>query len=266
MPPIWIDSADDPRLAPYQSLKRTNATRWGETFVVEGDKLVERLLASRYAAISLLSEPRLADRFAALAPPGVPVYVLSRREIESLVGFNFHRGALACGRRAPQTVWESQPAPPGATTLVICPHVDDPENLGAIFRNAWALGADGVLLGPTCADPLSRRALRVSMGASLLLDWETVNDVPAALIELRRRQIDTIAAVLDDSAELLDAVPRPARLALVLGGEAHGLAEEVIAACARRVTIPMAGGADSLNVAAATGILLYHFRPGRARL
>lgn len=270
MPVVVIDSRDEPRLAPYRHLKRTNATRRDETFVVEGDKLVWRLLDSRFSVASILAVPALAESFVAQAPPDTPVYVLPRQEIEALVGFNFHRGALACGRRVAERLVAALPPPPAAVSVVVCPHVDDPENLGSIFRNALALGVDGVILGSTCADPLSRRALRVSMGATLALPFETVDDVKAMLIELRTRyEIQTVAAVLDPAAETLAVSARPDRLALVLGSEAHGLPEDIVAVCDRRVTIPMAGAADSLNVAAATGILLYHFRReenGRLRL
>lgn len=267
---VVIDSRDDPRLTAYRHLKRTNATRRDETFVAEGDKLVWRLLASRFHVESILAVPALAESFAANAPAETPVYVLPRQEIEALVGFNFHRGALACGRRVTERLVAALPPPPAGVTVVVCPHIDDPENLGAIFRNALALGADGVVLGSTCADPLSRRAVRVSMGASLALPFETVDDVQATLSELRTRyEIQTVAAVLDSAAETLAVAARPDRLALVLGSEAHGLSDDIIGLCDRRVTIPMAGGADSLNVAAATGILLYHFRRedrGRKRL
>lgn len=258
---VVIDSLDDPRLAAYRHLKRTNAIRRDETFVAEGDKLVWRLLSSRFPVASILAVPALAESLAAQAPADTPVYVLPRQEIESLVGFNFHRGALACGRRVTERLVAALPPPPAAVTVVVCPHVDDPENLGAIFRNALALGADGVVLGSTCADPLSRRALRVSMGASLALPFEAVDDIKATLIELRtKHEIQTVAAVLDPAAEALAVAARPDRLALVLGSEAHGLPEDIVEACDRRVTIPMTGGADSLNVAASTGILLYHFR------
>lgn len=263
MPLVPIDSVDDPRLAAYRSLKRTNATRWADSFVVEGDKLVWRLLASRFPTVSILADPRLAESFAALAPGQTPIYVLPRREIESVVGFNFHRGALACGRRVTLSAVESLPQPPAPLALVACPHVDDPENLGAIFRNSLALGAHAVVLGPSCADPLSRRVLRVSMGASLALPWEVVDDWATWFLALRHKKIETVAAVLDPTAQTLATAARPSRLALLLGSEAHGLADDLVVRCDRRVTIPMAGGADSLNVAAAAGILLHHFCPPR---
>lgn len=264
MPLEPVDRLDDPRLAPYRQLKRTNATRWSETFVVEGQTLVERLLASRFPIVSILATPHCAQRLAALAPNETPVYVLPRPQIEQTVGYNFHRGALACGRRLPASDLRLLlPAPPAPATLVVLPHIDDPENLGAIFRNALALGADAVWLGAGCADPLSRRALRVSMGATLALPWVVEDAAPAALRRLcSENHLELIAAVTDADAAPLEQTQRGPRLALALGSEAHGLPAEWTALCDRRVTIPMSGRSDSLNVATATGILLYHFRPG----
>lgn len=260
---VEITDLEDPRLAPFRHLKRSNATRWTSTFVVEGDKLVARLLTSRYPMESVLAAPNCLDQLGPL-PPGVPVYLLPLARIEALVGFNFHRGLLACGRRVPGPSLADmcggggQIARERPLTLVVCVDVHDPENLGAILRNSAAFGVDGVVLAGRCADPLSRRVLRVSMGASLNLPLLAAPEVPLLLASLRgEHRVSCWATVLDDRADRLDASPRPARLALLLGNEARGLAEPWQQLCDRRVTIPMYRGVDSLNVAVAAAIFLY---------
>lgn len=270
MLPIEIADLHDPRVDAFRNLKRCNATRWASTFVAEGDKLVLRLLASRYPVESVLAAPNCLERLPPL-PDGVPVYVLPLAQIEQLVGFNFHRGLLACGRRVPGSSLaelcgaRGRAAPDHPLTLVVCADIHDPENLGAILRNSAAFGVDGVVLAGRCADPLSRRVLRVSMGATLSLPLVLAPDVPQLLESLRRdHHVPCWATVLDDQADQLDASPRPSRLALVLGNEAHGLEHAWQELCDRRVTIPMQRGVDSLNVAVAAGIFLYELcRRGR---
>ncbi len=267
--PILINSLDDPRLAPYRHLKRTNDTRRAGLFVVEGEKLVERLLASRYQVHSLLLGRRYGERTSLRLPDRCPVFLLDDRLIEELIGFNFHRGALACahraelgGRAAYQQVLDAACAEPSERTVVVvvCPDVHDPENLGSILRSCAGLGATAVVAGNHSADPLSRRVLRVSMGASLELPVWRAADVDRALTELAERWgFARLAAVLDRDAEELRAVRPMARAALVLGSEGPGLDPRWRALCDRSVAIPMQSGTDSLNVAVAAGILLYHF-------
>ncbi len=167
MPRHLITSLDDPRLEPYRNLKDTNRTRWAESFIVEGEKLVRRLIASRFPVESILLGERFESEFRPDVPEETAVYVLPDKLIEPLVGYKFHRGVLACGRRLPGPDL-AELAPPGKPlALIICPEVQDPENLGSILRIASAFAADGVLVGRGSADPFSRRVLRVSMGAAL---------------------------------------------------------------------------------------------------
>ena len=256
---IEIASLDDPRLAPYRQLKATNLTRWSGLFVAEGEKLVRRLLASDYETASVLVARRYLEEFTALAPAETPLYAIPDEWVESLVGFNFHRGVLACGRRkANPSLGDIVPPAGRPATIVICPDVQDPENLGGILRNAAAFGVDLVLLGRRSADPLSRRVLRVSMGAALNVPLYRSDDLPADLDRLRREfGFELAAAVLDADAEPLDAAKRPMRMALLFGSEGHGLERELIELCDRRLTIAMRRGTDSLNVAVAAGIFLY---------
>lgn len=261
MTPELITDLDDPRIAAYRTLKATNQTRDLDHFVVEGEKLVERLLASRFPTASVLVTDRRAPRLAAVVPDDVPVYVIPFERVHELVGFPFHQGVLGCGRRLSWPDWRSLWNEKAETlTLVVCPKISNPENLGSIARLSDVFGVDGVLAGPSCPDPYSRRAIRVSMGSTLRVPILVSNDLPALVDEIQTALCVTVlAAVADRDAEPFEAVGRPRRLALVLGDEAEGVAPEWVARCARSITIPMPGGASSLNVSTAAGILLYHF-------
>jgi tRNA G18 (ribose-2'-O)-methylase SpoU/Xaa-Pro aminopeptidase len=261
MPRIPVDDAADPRLADYQQLNQQNPARWSGYFIAEGDKIAERLIASRYPVQSVLLIPEYAERFAALVSAETPLYVGSRQLLEATIGFNFHRGVLACGRRLPPlSLAETLSATADRATVVVCHDLKDPTNLGSILRTSAALGVRAVVLGPHCADYLSRRVVRVSMAAALQLPIVVAADVGGALARLKREfEFELVATVVDPAAEPLAKARRAAKMALVLGGEAHGLSPEVIAACDRRVTIPMRPGIDSLNVAVAAAVFLFHF-------
>lgn len=255
---IRIVDLDDPRVVMYRHLKDTNQTRYSGQFVVEGGKLVDRLLTSRFPIASVLCTERLKAEIAARVPSDVPVFVVDDAKIGELVGFNFHRGILACGVRKPWPPIVSFADGPTATILV-CPRIDNPENLGAIARIADVFGIDAVLAGPRCPDPLSRRVLRVSMGSALAVPIVVAEDLPAEVAHLRESlDFEAVGTVVDPSAPSLEAFFRPDRLALFLGSEGHGLDQEWLTFCDRLVTIPMRPGAESLNVAVAAGILLYH--------
>ena len=261
MPEIPIDDLDDPRLAPYRHLKATNATRDLGLFVLEGEKLVDQLLVSRYPAVSVLATDRHAARIAPGLPADLPLYVVAHAAISGLVGYDFHRGVLACGRRlAPPGLDEVLGGAGPKLTLVVCPELHNPENLGAIVRIADVFGVAAVLVGGACPDPLSRRVLRVSMGTALRVPVLARPDLVATAEGLRAiHGVRLVAAVLDPRAARFDADPIPDRLALFLGSEGDGLPPAWEARCDLRITIPMRPGAESLNVAVAAGILLHHF-------
>jgi tRNA G18 (ribose-2'-O)-methylase SpoU len=248
---------DDPRLEPYRHLKRTNLTRWSGRFIAEGEKVVERLLASRFATESVLVSAGRRD-FLARIPEGVAALVLPDAECERLTGYEFHQGVLACGVRQASPALETV-LPAGRVTVAVAPRMTDPDNLGTLLRLAAGFGLDAVVLGPGSADPFSRRTLRVSMGAALAVPVVEAADLSASLAELRSHGVELVATVLDEDAEPLMTAGRRERMAVLFGNEAHGLAPAEVAACDRAVTIPMAATADSLNVAAAAAVVLYQF-------
>ena len=261
MPPILIQSLDDPRLEPYRNLKVTNQTRRSGRFICEGEKLVLRLLESDFQTASVLVDQPHYDQLSMRIRPGIETLVVPAKMVPQIVGFNFHRGVLACGVRKPSPPLEAiVMAPDRALTLAVCPDVVDPVNLGSIARIALALGVDALLLGPRCGDPFSRRVLRVSMGAVLRLPVVQLADLATALIDLCDHYgVELAATVLSETAEPLDHARRGRRFALLLGNEGEGLADELVSICQRRLTIPMQPGADSLNVSVAAGVFFYHF-------
>jgi tRNA G18 (ribose-2'-O)-methylase SpoU len=260
----FIDNLDDPRVEIYRHLKTTNRTRGRDEFVVEGPKLLDRLLRSRFPLVSVLATDRHERGLRGKVPEQIPLYVVPHERLRDLVGFQFHQGVLACGRRRPWPDPEELLAAAGSqVTLVVCPRMNNPENLGAILRLSDVFGVDAVLVGTACPDPFSRRVLRVSMGFAL---WRPVLARPDLLETCRRLReqfgLRFVAAVADLAARPFDRLHRPERLALVLGREPDGLDREWLSICDHQVTIPMRPGAESLNVAVASGILLYHFTRG----
>lgn len=264
---IEINQLDDARIAAYVRLKDKDRVQRFGRFICEGKWLVDRVLASRYEVESLLLEPKLVDRYAADLAAGTQIFVAPLNVIESIVGFNFHRGALACARRPAAAGLQAWPSlrPPRA---VVCVDIQNPDNLGGILRNCAAFGVQDVVLLGSCADPFSRRVLRVSMATVLRLNLYVEQDAVAGLTWLRKHlAYDVAAAVLSDRACLLADAPDSQRLALVFGNEAHGLAPRELECCNWQLTIPMRLGTDSLNVATTSGIFLYEFcqrsRPGK---
>ncbi|HUQ68155.1 MAG TPA: RNA methyltransferase [Planctomycetaceae bacterium] len=262
MPRIAIDSLDDPRVRPYCDLKASNLTR-SELFIAEGTKLVARLIDSRYETASvLLSEKREAEWLPRI-PDYIPVYIIPQELGSQLVGFSFHVGVVACGRRVPSPTIDVLPRDADRLTLVVCPNCDNPENLGAIIRISCGLGVDAILLGKGCSDPFSRRVLRVSMGTAFRM---TIIESPDLGDDLDRLHLDWhvefAATLLDPTATPLHQAQRSPRFGLLFGNEHAGLGPEWTARCQQRLTIPMHGDTDSLNVAIAAGIFLHHFTRG----
>jgi tRNA G18 (ribose-2'-O)-methylase SpoU len=222
---------------------------------LEGAFLVERAVAAGLEIEALYCVP--AREAWAGGLPCARATVLPEAEIAKRAGYKFHRGAYALARR-PRELAPREAIPDGEAraTILVLPELGDPENLGAAFRNAAALGCQALLLGPGGPDPLCSRVLRVSMGSSMSLPWARLEG-PEALASLAERRFLAAACVLDPGAADLRAWSRPPRLALVLGNEAFGLSPPWLEACPERLTLGMLGGADSLNVATAAAVFLY---------
>ena len=254
---------DSPQLDPYRNLKQTNLTRWSGRFIAEGLRVVRRLLESSYDVESLLMSVESTDLIPADLRPDVPRLVVTQALAEQLVGFHFHAGVLACGRRKPSPhVTDLAAVTSGEDSLiVVCPRTTDPDNLGGLIRLSAAFGASGLILGPGCADPFSRRTLRVSMGTALFLPILEPPNLADVLTSLRSEHAYTqIATVLDPQAISLAKFAPPRRIALLLGNEADGLDEDLIGSSDVRLTIPMSGEIDSLNVTVSAGIFLHALR------
>jgi tRNA G18 (ribose-2'-O)-methylase SpoU len=224
---------------------------------LEGAFLVERALAAGLALEALYCVPAREPWARGLEGRAVEPRILPEAGISEIAGYDFHRGAYALARRPPSlSLAEAIPGGVGPSTLLVLPELGDPENLGAAFRNAAALGCSALLLGPKGPDPLCRRVLRVSMGSSLSLPWARLPG-PEAFASLAEKGFCAAACVLDEGARDIRSWKRPARLALVLGNEAFGLSTPWLEPCSDRLTLRMLGGADSLNLATAAAVFLY---------
>jgi tRNA G18 (ribose-2'-O)-methylase SpoU len=258
---VEIFDAGDPRLADYRDLRDVELRKHLEAehglFIAEGEKVVRRAVEGGFPARSFLMAPRwLGGLDDVLSSSDAPCFVVSEKLAEEVTGFHVHRGALASLRRRPLRTVDEVLA--GARTVVMVEDIVDHTNVGAIFRSAAALGIDGVLLAPRCADPLYRRSIKVAMGAVFTLPYARVDDWYDALPHVAAAGFTTIALTLaDDAVELEKAVAGLDRVALVLGSEGHGLSPRWEQSADRRAVIPMAAGIDSLNVAAATAVACY---------
>jgi tRNA G18 (ribose-2'-O)-methylase SpoU len=257
-----IASTDDPRLGGYRAVSEPDLARRQGLFVAEGRRVVERVL-SQTALVSrsvlVTHAARLALAASLDARPEVPVLVVSQAVMNEVSGFDIHRGCLALVERPPRTSWQT--VAENASRLVVLEHVGDADNVGSIFRCAAALGADGVLLGPACADPLYRKAIRTSMAATLSVPFADAEPWPDVLRALRRDGWDVVGLTPHDGGTLWESAPtgtsQAVRTALVAGHEGDGLSAAALAACSTRARIPMASGVDSLNVGVSVGVSLY---------
>ena len=264
MPVVPVTDPADPRLADYRDLRDVALRRLLETehglFIAEGATVFRRALAAGYEPRSLLLTPTWHEDLAdALGDLDVPCYLVDEAVVEQVAGFHVHRGALAAMHRRPLPTVEEVLA--GADRVVVLEDVVDHTNVGAVFRSAVALGAQAALLSPRCADPLYRRSVKVSMGTVFSLPYTRVDDWWDAVPALREAGFTTVALTPDAGAVDLADVPTSRRLALLVGSEGHGLTHRWQQAADLRARIPMAGGIDSLNVAAAVAVACYALRP-----
>lgn len=271
-----ITDPTDERLADYVSLTdvalRSRHEPSKGLYIAESSTVLRRALGAGHRPRSVLLSPRwlpdLVTMLASLPDEGtsVPVYVAEPDVLEAITGFHVHRGALASMHRpsleSVHDLLSTARGGTGARRVAILEDIVDHTNVGAIFRSAAGLGIDAVLVTPRCADPLYRRSVRVSMGTVLQVPWTRIADWPDGASQLHDAGFTIAGLALDDGAITLDAFAAdpPERVALLLGTEGDGLSHGALEGADVVVTIPMARGVDSLNVAAASAVALWALR------
>ena len=259
MTTVHLNRIDDPRLTPYQNLKQTNETRDQRWVIAEGRLVTLRLLQSSLAIHSVLLSERRYPLVEHEIPQDVTKLVLPNELMEEMIGFQFHSGVMGCGIRPAEL---ETPLPQSERTrqvIVACPYTTLPENLGAIICLGAGFQIDGLLAGARSIDPFLRRVVRVSMGSVFQLPLRLPNDLLQEVKRLRDEGFQVVATTLRPGAKSLKTFSPPDRSLILIGNEADGLDDcwyEIADHC---LTIPMADGADSFNVANAAAIFLYHF-------
>jgi tRNA G18 (ribose-2'-O)-methylase SpoU len=258
-PHVITTDLDDPRLEAYRDITSPDALSARGLFVAEGRLVVDRLVrGGRHLVHSLLLTDTAA---AAMAPTlaaldaATPVFVVPQAVMNGVVGFNIHRGCLGLAARPVAVPFDAQPWA-SYRRLVIAEGVNNPDNIGSLFRNAAALGADAIVLGPGCADPLYRKAIRTSMAATLSLPWVVAPAWPDALEVLRTAGLAIVACTPAPGGVSLYDAALPARAAVLVGAEGDGLTAAARARADLTVRVPMHGDMDSLNVATAAAVVL----------
>ena len=262
---IRIDDPTDPRVAPYRDIRERDLVGRDGRFVAEGKVVLNVLFsAARFQAESMLVlENRLAglDELLPRVPARLPLYVASAAVMDGIAGFHMHRGILAIGRRREtQVLGDLIAALPANALVVALAGIANHDNMGAIFRNAAAFGADAVVLDPTCCDPLYRKSIRVSVGAVLKVPFAVADSLDAIATDLTDAGFDMFALSPRGAADIAELVPGP-RTALLLGSEGAGLPETMLARL-KSVRIPISADFDSLNVAAASAVALHRLWRG----
>ena len=256
-----IDDPDDPRIGAYREVRERDLVGRRGVFIAEGEVVLGRLIGSdRFRTVSALIDTRRLGKLGPMLEPlpdEVPVFHADRGVLDAITGFPIHRGILGLGAREGEVSAAELLAGLGPDARVLALFgIANHDNLGGIFRNAAAFGVDAVLLDGQCCDPLYRKALRVSVGGVLQVPYAQAGPGEDIVAQLAARGFDILA--LTPAGETpLDRVRPSRRVAVLLGAEGPGLPAEVIAA-ARGVSIPMAKGFDSLNVATTSGIVLHH--------
>ena len=260
MPTELIENLDDPRLDPYRSLKSTNRTRWSNQFIAEGLLVVERLLASRFEVVSVVCNRKVERQVAPIVPLDRPLYLLEHELAKQLVGYTFHTGVLACGVRRPGPPLASLFDGVDNTLLAVCPNVNDPENIGAIIRLSAGFGLKGVLL--------RRRLCRSFFTARAASRWGRPSRCQLSRPTIcgpispgsRANSVSSWRPPFWISRRAFRDSPPQGEMALLFGNEKHGLDQKWVDLCPRKLMIPMAPHADSLNVAVAAGIFFHYLQ------
>jgi tRNA G18 (ribose-2'-O)-methylase SpoU len=271
MQPVRIDDPEDSRLADYRGVRDPEWLRRRGAFLAEGRVAVGILLEARELRTRslVLTEAALASLSDALGrlAGDVPVYLVAPAVLLATSGVSFHQGCVAVGEVVRAATVDEILAT--ARRVVVLEDVTNPDNVGGVFRNAHAFGADGVLLTPRCASPLYRKAIRTSLGATLRLPFAVLHDWPRDLERLHAAGFTRIALTpgegAQDLGELGACLALPPRVALLVGHEYEGLSPAALAAADLRVRIPMARPVDSINLAAACAIALQRLHEIAAR-
>jgi tRNA G18 (ribose-2'-O)-methylase SpoU len=263
---VPVSDPADSRVEAYRDIQERDLVGRRGLFVAEGKVVLEKLLASpAFRPDSLLIAAHRLDSLAPLlaeVPDDVPVFAAERPVLDAIAGFPIHRGILAIARRTEAPDAEALLAAlPGRATVLLLSAIANHDNMGGIFRNAAAFGVDAVLLDSDCCDPLYRKAIRVSVGAALLVPFARLTRGDDELALLERHGFAAVALSPSGAITLADLAPAP-RTALLLGAEGPGLDADLIERAAS-VRIPMASGFDSLNVATTSGIVLHHLADRR---
>lgn len=265
---VDVDDPTDSRLDDFRDLnsidRRPDLPSGKGLVIAEGVLVVQRMLASRFVPRAFLgTERRLGELTDALQTTDAPFYRASAEVMAEVIGFHLNRGVLAAAPRPPEL--SIPDVLDGARTIAVLEGVNDHENLGSVFRNAAGLGIDAVVFGQGCADPLYRRAVRVSMGHALLVPYAWSHDWPRELDMLRDNGFRVLAMTPNPAAQTLATAIEELtteKVAILVGAEGPGLSERTMRASDVRVRIPMSRGTDSLNVATAAALAFYE----RARL
>ena len=263
---VQLSDPADPRVADYTSLTDVSLRRKLEPerglYLAESSKVLRRALDAGHRPRSFFMADKWVDGLRdVLEAHDVPVYVGTDEVLEQITGFHLHRGAMAAMHRPAPLPLENVLA--SARRVAILEDIVDHTNVGAIFRSAAALDIDAVLVTPRCADPLYRRAVRVSMGTVFQVPWVRLEHWTADLQRVKDAGFLTAALALSEDAVTVDtlAAEQPEKLALILGTEGQGLGAATLHHADRHVVIPMSHGVDSLNVAAASAVAFWETRP-----
>lgn len=264
--PIAITSFDDPRVDVYRNVRDADMRGRDDLFMAESELVARRLLRTPQRLHSLLLS---REKYLRMKAPlddlskSVPIYVADLKLIHEIAAFHIHRGVLAAGRRlsTDQLSLDSALGHLRNTahfTVLAAEGITNVDNMGALFRNAAAFGVAGLLLDPTCCDPLYRKAIRVSMGHTLSIPYAVSHDWPSDLKRLKQEWKSTlVAAESNDRAAPLWKIPKHDRTAILFGSEGHGLTPSALACCDAICEIPMTGDVPSINVAVASAVCLY---------
>ena len=265
-----IESFDLPELQPYRTMRRQHEHRERGIFVAEGEKVVRRLLESKFSVVSVLLPEKWLQELEPLLqarPEQIQVFVAEKALLETLTGFSMYQGLLAVGKVPTMpTLAEVISRSPQPRLLAAADGLSSAENLGALVRNCAAFDAQALIVGETCSSPFLRRAVRSSMGTIFQMPIVETTSLVQALRDLRERGIGCIAAHPHASGRTLSQARFAGDCCVVFGSEGYGISPAVLAACDEAAAIPMPETVDSLNVGSAAAVFLYEANRQRGRM